>query len=92
LYTRVLAPNTVVEEMRQAGTPASVRSWISQPPDWLDVRPDTPSDATLSFLGRAEVVRRDLRVTGTLGVLVLAHQRELLDFETARPINNRPAG
>jgi predicted nucleic acid-binding protein len=119
LYTRVLAPNTVVEEMRQAGTPPSVRSWISQPPDWLDVRPDTPSDATLSFLDPGESAAISLalslhaeriliddwgrtrrgRAPGSasyrhldLGVLVLAHQRELLDFETARPINNRPAG
>jgi predicted nucleic acid-binding protein len=33
--------------------------------------------------GRAEAVRRNLRVTGTLGVLVLAHRRGLLDLETA---------
>jgi predicted nucleic acid-binding protein len=35
------------------------------------------------FDGRAEAVRRNLRVTGTLGVIVLAHQRGLLDFEAA---------
>ena len=35
------------------------------------------------FGGRAETVRRNLRVTGTLGVLVLAHKRGLLDFEAA---------
>jgi len=35
------------------------------------------------FDRRAEAVRRNLRVTGTLGVLVLAHQRGLLDFEAA---------
>ena len=35
------------------------------------------------FDGRAEALRRNLRVTGTLGVLVLAHQRGLLDFEAA---------
>lgn len=108
LYTRVLVPTTVIEEMLQAGTPAPVRRWISQPPDWLDVRTDPPSYATLGFLdpgesaaislalslrveriliddwdGRAEAMRRNLRVTGTLGVLVLAHRRGLLDFETA---------
>jgi predicted nucleic acid-binding protein len=33
--------------------------------------------------GRAEAVRRNLHVTGTLGVLALAHRRGLLDFETA---------
>ena len=33
--------------------------------------------------GRAEAERRDLRVTGTLGVLAEAHQRNLHDFEAA---------
>ena len=72
------------------------------------MRPDPPSDVTLSFLdpgesaaislavalhaeriliddwdGRTEALRRHLRVTGTLGVLILAHQRGLLDFERA---------
>lgn len=32
--------------------------------------------------GRVEAERRHLRVTGTLGVLVQAHRRQLLDFET----------
>jgi predicted nucleic acid-binding protein len=33
--------------------------------------------------GRAEAMRRHLLVTGTLGVLVNAHQHGLLDFEKA---------
>jgi predicted nucleic acid-binding protein len=108
LYIRILVPAAVIEEMRQARTPPSVRNWVSHPPEWLDVQADPPPDATLRILdpgeraaislalslgagriliddwdGRAEAVRRKLRVTGTLGVLVLAHQRGLLDFETA---------
>jgi predicted nucleic acid-binding protein len=108
LYTRVFVPAAVVGEMLQPRTPDAVRSWISQRPDWLEVRPDPAPDATLGFLdqgegaaitlalalratrvliddweGRAEAVRRNLRVTGTLGVLVLAQRRGLLDFETA---------
>jgi predicted nucleic acid-binding protein len=109
LYTRVFVPTAVVKEMQQPRTPDAVQNWISQRPDWLEVRPDPAPDATLSFLdrgesaaitlalslratriliddwdGRAEAVRRNLRVTGTLGVLVLAHQQGMLDFETAR--------
>jgi predicted nucleic acid-binding protein len=38
---------------------------------------------TDDFEGRAEAVRRNLRVNGTLGVLVLAHKRGLLDFDAA---------
>jgi predicted nucleic acid-binding protein len=97
LYSRVLVPVRVVDEMLQPATPGAVRSWIFQPPAWLEVRPDPPTDATLRFLdhgesaaislalslhaeriliddwdGRADAVRRNLRVTGTLGVLVLA--------------------
>jgi predicted nucleic acid-binding protein len=33
--------------------------------------------------GRAEAVRRHLRVTGTLGVLASAHRHRLLNFENA---------
>lgn len=33
--------------------------------------------------GRAEAVRRGLKVTGTLGVLAEAHQRRLIGFESA---------
>ena len=33
--------------------------------------------------GRIEAERRNLKVTGTLGILVEAHHRELLDFDTA---------
>ena len=33
--------------------------------------------------GRREAERRDLSVTGTLGVLAEAHRAQLLDFETA---------
>ena len=33
--------------------------------------------------GRFEAERRNLKVTGTLGILVEAHRRKLLDFDTA---------
>jgi predicted nucleic acid-binding protein len=33
--------------------------------------------------GRVEAQRRDLRITGTLGVLAEAHRQHLLDFEAA---------
>jgi predicted nucleic acid-binding protein len=108
LYAHMLVPTAVAQEMPQDATPVTVRSWISQPPDWIEIRPDPPPDTALSWLeggesaaislalsldveriliddwdGRAEAIRRHLRVTGTLGILVLAHQRGLLDFETA---------
>jgi predicted nucleic acid-binding protein len=54
LYTRVIVPQTVVEELKEVGAPAAVGAWIAQPPGWLDVRPDPPSDPTLRFLDPGE--------------------------------------
>ena len=44
-----------------------------------------PADRLLidDWEGRVEAERRHLRITGTLGVLAEAHQRRLLDFESA---------
>ena len=54
LYTRVIVPETGAEELKGAGAPAVVRAWITQPPDWLDVRPDPSPDPTLQFLDPGE--------------------------------------
>jgi predicted nucleic acid-binding protein len=108
LYTRVLVPQTVFDELKETEAPADVQTWIAQPPPWLEIRPDPAPDLTLALLdpgeraaialalslnverlliddwaGRAEAVRRQLLVTGTLGVLAQAHQQQMLDFETA---------
>ena len=37
LYRRVLIPPAVKAELAHANTPAIVRAWISQPPQWLEV-------------------------------------------------------
>jgi predicted nucleic acid-binding protein len=42
LYTRVIVPEAVVKELRAAGAPAAVRTWIARPPVWLEARPDPP--------------------------------------------------
>ena len=39
LYGRVLVPKSVAEELNQPRTPETVRQWISQPPDWLEIVP-----------------------------------------------------
>src|ERR1035441_3301369 len=54
LYTCVMVPEAVAEELRSAGAPAAVRTWIAQAPDWLEVRPDPPADPALGFLDRGE--------------------------------------
>jgi predicted nucleic acid-binding protein len=54
LYTRVIVPEAVVKELRVAGAPAAVRTWIARPPAWLEVQPDSPPDPTLGFLDPGE--------------------------------------
>jgi len=41
LYGSVVIPPAVQDEMLDPSAPASVRSWINNPPHWLEVR--TPS-------------------------------------------------
>ena len=54
LYKRVIVPQAVVQELDDAAAPTAVRTWIAQPPVWLEVRPDPPSDPTLDFLDAGE--------------------------------------
>jgi predicted nucleic acid-binding protein len=54
LYEHIIVPNKIVEELQQAWTPGAVQAWIAQPPDWLEVRPDPPSDPGLAFLDAGE--------------------------------------
>lgn len=55
LYLRILVPNAVCEELSRAKTPETVRTWISMPPAWLEVRSPINSDSTeLAHLGSGE--------------------------------------
>jgi len=36
LYSRVIAPPAVMEELSHPRTPHAVRVWIAQPPAWLE--------------------------------------------------------
>jgi predicted nucleic acid-binding protein len=48
LYTEVLIPEAVAEELKQTATPESVRHWIEHSPLWLHVVPFTaPATPTL---------------------------------------------
>jgi predicted nucleic acid-binding protein len=48
LFTAVLVPEIVRDEISHAGTPPLVRDWIADPPPWLQIVP-TPSLETLPF-------------------------------------------
>jgi predicted nucleic acid-binding protein len=45
LFERVLAPQTVRDEIADPEAPAAVRAWIAQAPAWFDVRPDPDAGA-----------------------------------------------
>ena len=38
LYHRLIIPESVFEEMQRLQTPEKVRQWISEQPDWIEVR------------------------------------------------------
>ena len=58
LYSRVLLPQTVADELQGAGASNAVRAWIAQPPAWCEVRPDLPPDPSLLALDPGARARR----------------------------------
>jgi predicted nucleic acid-binding protein len=56
LYTEVLIPQAVADELRQPATPELVRGWIAHRPSWLRVVPPTagPAPASPVDLDRGE--------------------------------------
>jgi predicted nucleic acid-binding protein len=72
LFSRVLVPQTVVDELQEAAAPAAVRRWIAQPPAWLEIRPDPPSDRTMEFLDPGERAAISLAIS-------LSAERLLID-------------
>jgi predicted nucleic acid-binding protein len=55
LYGRVVVPQAVYEELTNPHAPASVRTWIERPPDWLEIlSPTTVSDTALMKLDAGE--------------------------------------
>jgi predicted nucleic acid-binding protein len=109
LFTHLIVPPAVVNELQHAKTPARVRTWMASPPPWLEVRhPVLSPDTVLMHLGAGEretlllaqelhadlvliderdahdeATRRGFATFGTLRILELATQRDLLDLPTA---------
>jgi predicted nucleic acid-binding protein len=110
LYTEVMIPPAVQDEMLHSSAPPSVRNWITDPPTWLEVRTPGRVDTVVSTAlddgereaislllhlgspslllideaqGRAEAKRFGIEVIGTLGILLFAHRRGLLDLSAA---------
>lgn len=109
LYGRLLIPEKVAAELGSYKASAQVRSWISDPPEWLEIVACPPEDDfSMAHLdpgereaivlscrvhadylivddaaARVEALRRNISVTGTLGVLARASLNDLLDLSTA---------
>jgi hypothetical protein len=55
LFTHLIVPPAVVNELQHAKTPARVRAWMASPPPWLEIRrPVLSPDPILMHLGAGE--------------------------------------
>ena len=77
LYSLVLVPQAVASELQETKTPAAVRTWIEEPPEWCEIRPDPSFDPALQFLDAGE------HAAITLALLVNA-DRLLIDEQAGR--------
>jgi predicted nucleic acid-binding protein len=68
LYGHVLIPQTVAAELQHTNTPAVVRDWIDELPNWCEIRPDPAPDPRLAgidageraAIGLADLLRADI--------------------------------
>lgn len=86
LFTHVLVPPAVVQELQHAKTPARVRTWMAAPPVWMEIRqPVSHPDTALQALGAGE--REVLLLAQELHAdLVLLDDRDAYAAATRRGI------
>ncbi len=78
LYGKIVVPSGVAHELTQAATPALVRAWMEQSPEWMTVRsPRTALPELSPLLGAGE--REAIALAEELAADVL-----LVDDEAAR--------
>jgi predicted nucleic acid-binding protein len=89
LFERVLAPETVRDELANREAPAVVRAWIAQAPAWLDVQPDraagasddrtapTPDRGERAVIALARAVGADLVLMDDRDAVTVARQHGL---------------
>jgi predicted nucleic acid-binding protein len=80
LYTEVLIPESVADELRHADAPEGVRRWVDTPPSWLRIRPAVGDPAPLA-LQELDAGERD-------AILLAVHLRaDLCSWTIARVSN-----
>jgi predicted nucleic acid-binding protein len=78
VYGRIVIPQAVIEELQHDETPAIVRQWIANYPEWLEVRQvSIAHDVALEELGAGE--REAIGLAEQLGASAV-----ILDERTAR--------
>lgn len=77
LFGKIAVPLGVAEELAHPGSPAVVRSWIAQPPDWLEVQEATAERGAPSALARLHRGEREALILaqGLKADLVLVDER-----------------
>jgi predicted nucleic acid-binding protein len=93
LFTHLLVPQAVVNELQRPKTPARVRTWMASPPPWLEIRQPvrTPDPVLLQFgagerdtLLLAEELQADLVLLDERDAHAEAIRRGFATFGTLR--------
>lgn len=80
LYQTVIVPQTVANELGAPESPASVRRWIAQPPDWLEIR-------TVAMAERVQLQNLDPGETAAIAIAErLNADLIILDDKAARQL------
>jgi predicted nucleic acid-binding protein len=85
IFGRVVVPSAVAEELRQAAAPESVRQFIADPPDWLDIREPNSTISSIADFGAGErqaialahELHADFLIVDDLDARVVAEQRHI---------------
>ncbi len=97
LYGRVIIPDAVVRELQAQRTPGVVRQWITNPPEWLQVRqiavPPDPALAELDpgkreAIALAETLRADALIIDEKMGRREAERRKLRVIGTVRVLDD----
>lgn len=74
LFSRVLMPAAVHDELVHSGTPSAVRAWLATPPSWLTLCPDPDTSASsmaTAALDRGEQAAIALALTTKADILLM---------------------
>lgn len=71
LYSRVLAPRAVIDELRHPGAPTAVAAWLRALPDWLEIRSIARPTLDLEHLDAGEREAIELAIQEHANLLLI---------------------